>query len=269
MSKRSPKLKVENLDRVPYNGIKGEIEPLDLLLFRGEDFVSKTIRFLEKAVLGNGSFSHVGIVVTRELMPWLKMLKPGEKYVWESTMSIPLGGMVEDVPDIESGKGKFGVQIRFLEDVIDSYTNDETGALVAWVPLKDNPWLHKSNHKDIKRKVKKLHKKVGCRTYELNFLELVASLFPPLRIFRKKTEWVEDIGFGILRSFDLVEGEGDSESGDAFYFCSELVAYIYQKLGIISESINPNEVVPMDFLGYDRDEMREIIEVDPIVLVPS
>jgi len=268
MSKKKKHLKVKNLEKVSYKEIESEIEPLDLLMFRGGDFVSKTIRFLEKKMLGNGSFSHVGIVVTRELMPWLKMLQPGEKYVWESTMSIPIGGFVEDVPDVESGKGKFGVQIRFLEDVIDSYTNRESGSLVAWAPLKDNPWKTKENQKSIIRKVRKLHKEVGCRTYELNFLELAASLFPPLRIFRKKTKWVEDIGFGILRSFDIVEGDSEDE-GDSFYFCSELVAYVYKKLDIISVSVNPQEVVPMDFLGYDRDGMRELVEVDPIILVPS
>ena len=133
-------MSVEGLERVCYDEIENKLQPLDLLMFRGGDFVSASIRYLEEKMLGNGSFSHVGIVVTRELMPWLKVLEYGEKYVWESTMSIPIGGFVEDVPDVESGKGRFGVQIRVLEDVVESYTNTESGALVAWVPLKDNPW---------------------------------------------------------------------------------------------------------------------------------
>jgi len=257
-------MSIEGLERMCYNKIESRLQPLDLLMFRGGDFVSASIRYLEEKLLGNGSFSHVGIVVTRELMPWLKVLKPGEKYVWESTMSIPIGDFVEDVPDVESGKGRFGVQIRVLKDVVESYTNAETEALVAWVPLKDNPWACPGHHKRIRKIVRKLHKEVGCKTYELNLLELAASLFPILRRFRKKTEWIEDTTYGILRSFDIVEGDG----GDAFYFCSELVAYIYKKLGIVSQDINPHEVVPMDFLGYDRGGMRDIVDESPVVLVP-
>lgn len=257
-------MNVDGLERMYYDEIENRFQPLDLLMFRGGDFVSSSIRYLEEKFLGNGSFSHVGIVVTRELMPWLKVLKPGEKYVWESTMSIPIGGFVEDVPDVESGKGRFGVQIRVLKDVLESYTNAETKALVAWVPLKDNPWSCPEDRKRISKLVKKLHKEVGCKTYELNFLELAASLFPILRVFRKKLEWVEDATYNALRSFDIVEGDG----GDAFYFCSELVAYIYKKLGIVSQDIKPSEVVPMDFLGYDKDGMCNIVDESPIVLLP-
>lgn len=262
--KNSKSLNVNSLEKVPYSEIENLIKPLDLLLFRGGDFVSGAIRYLQNKMLGNGTFSHVGIVVTRELMPWLKVLEPGEKYVWESTMSIPIGNMVDGVPDIESGKGKFGVQIRSLRDVVESYTNEKSGALVSWGALNNNPWKQTENHKQIKKIVRRLHREVGCKTYELNFLELAASLFPFLRKFRNKAEWIEDVGYGILRSFKIVEDNG----GDAFYFCTELVAYILQELGVISSHIKPNEVVPMDFLGYDREGMESLVDNDPVILVP-
>ena len=68
----------------------------------------------------------------------------------------------------------------------------------------------------------------------------------------------------VSKQNESVEGDG----GDAFYFCSELVAYIYKKLGIVSQDVNPHEVVPMYFLGYDRDGMRDIVDESPVVLVP-
>ena len=36
-------------------------------------------------------------------------------------------------------------------------------------------------------------------------------------------------------------------------FCSELVAMIYKKLGLFPPNVEPKNVVPMDFIGYDVD----------------
>src|SRR5262249_32842159 len=45
-----------------------EINPLDVILFRGTDPVSHAICFVEAKVFGRGDFSHAGVAVTREAL---------------------------------------------------------------------------------------------------------------------------------------------------------------------------------------------------------
>ena len=46
-------------------------------------------------------------------------------------------------------------------------------------------------------------------------------------------------------------------------FCSELVARVYQKLGIIDQNLDPEDVTPVDFLGYDQDGIPKLVK-DPV-----
>lgn len=258
-------LSLGSLERQKFEDIEEQIQPLDLLLFRGKDFVSRFIRFLEAVMLGNGTFSHCGIVVDRELMPWHKKLKPGVKYVWESTMSISIGNFTDGMVDVETGKGKLGVQIRPLRKVIKAYTNEKKKAHVAWAPIKDSPWTA-TQKKEVQKIIRKLHKEVGMKTYELNPIELLGSLFPMFRCLRRKTEWFEDEVNSVLTSWDIID-ESDTENADAFYFCSELVAELYKRVGILNDPIDPSTVLPMDFLGYDQDGIDNITKQDPIILL--
>jgi len=261
-------LKLENLEQRTFSEMEDMLQPLDPLWFRGKDRVSSFIRLLEKIMVGNGTFSHCGVVVTRDLMPWLKVLKPGVKYVWESTMSIPLGGFTDGVVDVETGKGRFGVQIRPLHDVINGYTDEDKDAYVAWAPLSDSPWTE-SRKQHIRKIIRKLHKQIGAKTYELNPIELIASFFPCFRRFSKSSDWIEDEAHNILRNWQMVEPEqNEDEDVDAFYFCSELVALIYKRVGVLDGFIDPNTVVPMDLLGYDKDGLGNIAETQPVILLP-
>ena len=255
-------ISLESLERKSFLEVKDQMQPFDLLLFRGKGKPSEFIQWIQASVLGNGIFSHCGIVVTKELMPWLKYLKPKTLYVWESTMSIPIGDFTDDVPNVETGKGKFGVQIRPLHEVIKAYTDVEEESYVAWSPLIASPW-EIMDRKILQKIIKILHKRIGAKTYELNLLELLASIFPCFRFLRNKTEWIEDATQDILRSWNLSETQGDM-----FYFCSELVATIYQEVGILDPSLDPSNVLPMDFLGYDQDGMEAIIDQHPIIFLP-
>ena len=81
-----------------YATLKPKIQPLDLLL------------------LGSpGQFTHVGLVVTSELLPEVKTLKPGRHYVLETLHQ----------------KDQFGFHIRDLESLSTPF---------AWGHLKNNPW---------------------------------------------------------------------------------------------------------------------------------
>jgi len=255
---------------ITYSKLIEKIAPLDLILFKGGDLVSDTIRFLEKEELKNGDFSHCGLIVNSELLPTVPQLIPGKWYVWESTMSATSGLMShfsDNVPNVETGKGKFGVQIRDFEDVIPSYLKTK-GTAIAWCQLKDNPWKQKPDEniltyywrkKKLIKKACNTHKRYGNRMYDVNFLSLFAALFPCLRKARDEFNEIFIDGHKILSSIDInIDPAG-------WLFCSELVALVYQRLGIIGKQFNPADVVPVDFLGYDKDGLPKLV-YDPVYI---
>jgi hypothetical protein len=188
-----------------FQDIKHKIQPLDLLVFRGKDFVSSTIRVVQKKFLGSGDWSHVGLVVTTDLLP-IKNGKPGKLYVWESTMS---GRLTDGVYDTESGKAKFGVQIRDLEELL------AASCEIGWCRLRVNPWKEK------KLMVQEFYKKHGKATYEYNIFPLFKTIFSCM---------------------SKVKGSKDK------FFCSELVATIYVLVGVI-EDVDPETIAPVELLN--------------------
>ncbi len=60
---------------------EADVRPLDLILFRGVDPVSRAIQFVQNRKIGRGDYSHAGVVVTREVLD-LQCLEPGKIYVW-------------------------------------------------------------------------------------------------------------------------------------------------------------------------------------------
>jgi hypothetical protein len=79
------------------------VKPLDLILFVGDDFISKTIGDLSKGErcvpsltqsdrLPNSNpntplWSHAGVVIDSTVFPHLSILKPGKLYIYESIFS--------------------------------------------------------------------------------------------------------------------------------------------------------------------------------------
>ena len=54
--------------RVEFIDIKDQIRPFDLLAFRGTDLISHLVLALEEEKTGCNGFSHVGMVVTKEIL---------------------------------------------------------------------------------------------------------------------------------------------------------------------------------------------------------
>ena len=244
---------------VEYDKIKENFAPLDLILFQGSEPVSKLIGFLELETLGNGDFSHVGLLVNSEILPTIPQLQPGRWYVWESTFSATEGFMKkfsDGVANITTGEGKFGVQIRDFIDVCTSYQKD---GKVAWAKLINNPWENTKDRKALINKVTSIHELYGNRTYNANFLALLASIFPCLRKIRDNFEELLVDGHSILTSMKLVKDDPSNPGVIGWLFCSQLVALIYQRLGLIPPEIDPDNVVPVDFLGYDSDGMVNLV----------
>jgi hypothetical protein len=229
-------------NRVSYNEYKYFIKPLDLVMFKGGDFLSDFIRFLEKSRNKNISkkeydlecdaFSHVGIVVNDEILNDPR-LKPGKLYIWESTMS---GKLSDGVYNID-GKSYLGVQLRDLDKVVKAYDLDQDTD-IAFCSVKDSVLSQYKNEYEalLKQRFTTLFIKYNGVRYDANLYSLSSSIFPCLR---KTRDEIEDIC-----------------NSEEWLFCSELVAIVYKELYLIPKNVDPKNVVPMDFVGYDVDSME-------------
>jgi hypothetical protein len=85
---------------ITWSEIRGLVETYDLLLFRGNDFVSDTIANIERYDTGVGSFTHAGLVIRPSDLPVDSPLRTvgdeNKVYVLESTAS---GKWIDGVPD--------------------------------------------------------------------------------------------------------------------------------------------------------------------------
>jgi hypothetical protein len=189
-----------------------KIRPLDTLVFKGNDFVSTSITKIEKIAFGNGDWSHVGLVVTTDLIPIKNGVK-GKLYVWESTMS---GRLTDGVYNVETGKSKFGVQIRSLDEILASNT-----CKIGWCRLRKNPW----KKPEVQHQLKLFKKKYGKASYEYSFFPLLKTIFSCIP---------------------------KSKSTNHRFFCSELVATIYQLIGLIPSNVDPEQIAPVELLSYPK-----------------
>jgi hypothetical protein len=207
-----------------YEFIKNNIKPLDIILFKGEEIVSKTIRLLQRIKLGinkEKNFSHVGMVVDttiidKEIYPFLQ---DDKLYIFESTLS---GKLSDGIYNVES-KSFFGTQIRELDQVINQYS------ILGWSRLIDNPIDSNSN---FKHDFTELFMKYNGIKYDVNIISLFSALFPFIRCMRNSAE----------KFFDT----------QGYLFCSELCFKIYQELGLYSTEFDARNIVPVDFVGGNQ-----------------
>jgi hypothetical protein len=217
--------KIVSKEGIKYKDIKEKIKPLDLIVFRGSDFVSDSISMVQNLRLGQGEWTHVGLIITTDFIP-IKNGVPGKLYVWESTMSGKVLG--DGVNDLENNKGTFGVQIRDFEEVVDKYDNNSE-TKIGWCSLLNNPIA--TDPAKVKETLTRLHSEIGNATYDYNFCNLFSTMFCTCSTLRRS-----------------VFGHSNK------YFCSELVTKIYIELGIISKNVDPEKVAPAELLGFTNDK---------------
>lgn len=231
------------------------INPLDLIFFKGVDPLSITIRIIEDIAFEEDSFSHVGLVVTRDLLPDVTELEHGKLYIFESTLSVLC-------KDAETHRRKFGVQIRELESVIDAY-KFLPGAKVAHVKLTANPWQgNEYNRKFCIKTMKVIHEKYGNNMYDINAFDLLATVTVPLRKYRLFLNKFIVAGYSFLSTSSVITTQDIDEK---MLFCSELVALVYQRLGILPKSVYPSDVAPMTLIELGR-QGKLPIAIDPVYL---
>lgn len=241
-----------------YNELIPEICPFDTIMFRGGDNISDLIAMLEKYELSMNTFTHIGMVVTSDILPKCivengEFILDHEKlYILESTFSYNVPGFVKGVNDISTNKGKFGVQLRELEQIIPSYIQNEK-TKVAWCELINNPYRKTISDTEeslthrrllLRDKFTVFFEDYHSRNYEMDPLGLLSAMFIPLRPIRDfrdsfYTKLWRKISKKQIPIVDL-------------QFCSELVANAYQCIGILDENVVTKNVLPMDFFGNDR-----------------
>lgn len=220
------------------------VEPLDLLLFRGFDPVSHTIRCFERSELGRGDYSHAGLAVTRDALD-LPFLEPGKIYVWESVLSAKEGfwaNFSDKIPDVNENRVRFGVQLRDLELVIPGYC--EAGGQVAWCRFRGE----RPPAAILREELAALYREFGHARFPVNLLNFCSVVFPALRTSRDRLNRAQDSLASIVNR--LLHDAGNQPTvpdADHHIFCSEWVARVYKRLGVL-EVPDPRLVAPMHFL---------------------
>lgn len=244
-----------------YDEIKAKILPFDLIAFRGDDFISDTISNLEYQRLGNGEFSHVGLVITSDILSQTDnvILEPGRLYVLESNITY---GKTGGLADITGGKDPNGVQIRDLEELIQCYIVSDKNK-IAWCKIINNPFdsrycdtenslLERRNN--LKIQFERFYVDHQHILYSMSPVTLLSSIYPIFRPLR----WLRDTIWSIINS--IYSKNKIANTPNEWRFCSELVANVYQLIGILPPQFNAKNVVPVDFFGFDEDGIDSIVE---------
>lgn len=219
-----------------FDSVKNDMKPLDLLLFAGDEFVSKMIAQVESLVVDERVtkyeiWTHVGVLINTQVCH-IKNGIQGEWYVYEITMSGKLAG--DETPDVETGNFRFGTQVRRLRDVLHTYKGE-----IAYCSLNNNPVLKKEDEDDssylnrihvLRERITDFKKKYYNVHYQYEILRLFATAFTSLRFFRKFLP--------ISRNWIM---------------CSALITELYKEIGVLDDSVERENVLPQDFLGFDKD----------------
>jgi hypothetical protein len=255
-----------------YAVIKDQIQDLDLIFFKGNAFVSKIITTMTRWVTGKGDWSHVGLVVSKRLLPNLKTDDPPDTlYIWESTLSSntrhhrndsnsqqhadTVQGMLQQARETvcaESNKPVFGVQVRRLDDVLQECFRKNVR--IGWGKLIVSPQRKRLDETEdmyiirlhnMKLLLNNLHDEYYHRPYEKNPFRLASSLTPCLKGCRS-----------------------DCCPGRTWIFCSQLVGIIYQQLGLIDQQIDPGAITPQMLANPETSHTVNIMRIiaPPIVL---
>lgn len=253
---------------VPYIDVKNDMRTFDLLFFRGTDVVSNAISRIQKQKTGCGDFTHVGIVIRgTDLMPAKEgedaWLKPDILYVFESTMS---GNMADGCTDVH-GESHLGVQLRRLDDVVTAYDAPPKSRL-AWCALLESKRISDDTERAIA--CRNIYEKYRGLRYDLSAVDLSACAFPQMRRLRDSKAFtrVRDmLSKAVYSSKRASNASGDdNDLISRWQFCSELAANIYREIGALDQAVEPQNVMPIDFLPkkvgdetYDADKQVPVI----------
>jgi hypothetical protein len=127
------------------------LETGDLLLFRGNTWISKMLEYF-----GKSKYSHVGMIIKSTNLDL--NLDPNETYILHSSFG--------SKPDVEDNKIKYGVQIEKLTDVLQKYSNHSIYCRMIKAERDENFY----------EKLKEIHKEVHRKPYDLHMKDWIKAL---------------------------------------------------------------------------------------------
>lgn len=215
-----------------WSEIRRQLKTLDMIQFRGWDWVSRGMLRFEKRALGPeaGHFTHGGLVIHGSDFPRTSRFHDdGKLYVFECT-----DPKEDEVLNFDDKKFT-GVQLRDLDAVVLHYDCSEETEL-AWMRMHDEVRPH-IEAEDLERVVERY----VDRKFEWNPLYLLGALYKTVRPWRRL--------YGRAHPSEKI-------------FCSQLTALVLQDLGLLSPDVDPLDVLPSDFRSPDQsntlDEDRQI-----------
>ena len=144
----------------------------------------------------------------------------------------------------DSNYGFNGVQLRDLDKLVqaDAVSKEQDSGCQCtffWASLSkdDHPLTRNYGRMDadeFAESLSDLFESYNGRPYDRAFccVNLLAGIFP------------------CFRSCRYVVNLGNHQNQ---FFCSELVATVYRDFGVLNSTVAPENAVPMDFFGFDRD----------------
>lgn len=238
-----------------YATVATTLRTWDLLLFSSPDPLSRGIRCLQRRRLGSGTtdHSHAGVVVRANDLPrgHAHHGPPDLVYVFESVLGGPSAGGVGRVPGNDAF---FGVQLRPLHEVLRAAWLAQ--GRVVWCPLDRYPALDRCRQGAFPQL---LVDKYNGTPYDWRPTTLCGSILPCCRPLRALSQHLFGCCFRRRR-----------------LICSQLVAHIYQDLGLIDREVDPRDVVPADFVARatmdttaDEDEAIPLLVSHAYRLMPQ
>lgn len=201
-------------------------KPFDVVFFQGSQLMGQTIRAGQDIVLGNGEWTHVGLLIPREMVQEVEQPSTTlteDWYVWESTFTSQrfAGEETKSIQGYQSG-----VQFRPFLSLVRHYRY-HVAVLRPYIAVSYQTY-------DWKR----LYTKYANVEYDFHPVQLCSSLFRCCRIGSS--------------SSSSISSSSSTKRSDPM-FCSEFVANVLKDLHVLPSSVRADHVVPMDFLGYDQD----------------
>lgn len=251
-------------DKELYYNIRPYLKTGDIVFFRGGESASNMISKIEKKLTHNGLYTHVGLILLSNSFPIGSpyrfrgtssgsgsgsgncndnMFEYVIPYVIESTMS---GKLSDGVLNIE-GYSFLGVQIRKLDEVIEAYDKDTT-THIAIGHLKCDLYDQHINSNLNVTKIIDIVREFNGISYDVNCFDLFAAAYKKLRKIRN-----------FFKKYCICFRKKNLQ------FCSELVANIYIKLGILNPLINAEDVLPVDFYSENGEETFDTDKLIPVL----
>ncbi len=227
-----------------YDEIKNQIRPFDLIFFKNGCLIS-SFEIIENPCARGIPFTHVGIVVTREILD-LHILEENQLYIFESILNEKYCGKINSIPDV-NGNMFSGAQLRNLTSVI-NVSDSPNNTVVAWCPLILNP-IDSIGIDSAKILFMATFNELIGKMYDANCYSLLSALYPCMRPYR---QFIEKL-----------------TCTSDWLFCSELVTIVLQRLNVIPKTIDPKNMVPVDLTYPEEHNVQMPNIIREIILITT